>query len=233
MAREVEVLGGLLDRPARPFVAVVGGSKVADKLGVLRALAPNVDVLAVAGAWPSPSWPLWVTTSGPRWWTWIGSRTAGGCSTRGPDPAAHRRGGARARGDVRARRRGTGHGDAKVLERDLPDGWTGLDIGPETAAAFADEVSTAGTVLWNGPVGVFEDERFAEGTRRVAQAVADCPGFTVVGGGDSASALDHLGLADQIDFLSTGGGASLEFIELEGDLPGLDALRQAPNAPRG
>ena len=91
-------------------------------------------------------------------------------------------------------------------------------------------IASAGTLLWNGPVGAFEDARFAAGTRRVARAVAECPGFTVVGGGDSASALEHLGMVDRIDFLSTGGGASLEYIEY-GDLPALDALRQAPNAP--
>ena len=88
-------------------------------------------------------------------------------------------------------------------------------------------------MLWNGPLGAFEDQRFAAGTRIVAEAVADCPGFSVVGGGDSASALDELGLSDQIGYLSTGGGASLSFIERRGTCPGIDALRQAPNAPRG
>jgi phosphoglycerate kinase len=121
----------------------------------------------------------------------------------------------------------------KVIEGDLPDGWTGLDIGPESAAAFADVVSTAGTVLWNGPLGAFEDQRFAAGTKVVAEAVARCPGFSVVGGGDSASALDELGLGDAVGYLSTGGGASLSFIEQEGHLPGIDALRGAPNAPKG
>jgi phosphoglycerate kinase len=120
-----------------------------------------------------------------------------------------------------------------VIEGDLPDGWTGLDIGPDTASAFAEVVADAGTVLWNGPLGAFEDKRFAAGTRIVAEAVALSPGFTVVGGGDSASALEELGDSDKIDFLSTGGGASLCFIEREGHLPGIDALRQAPNAPRG
>ncbi len=117
-----------------------------------------------------------------------------------------------------------------MLGRDIPDGWIGLDIGPESADAFAEVIGSAGTVLWNGPMGAFEDDRFASGTRRVAEAVAACRGFTVVGGGDSASALDHLGMADQVDFLSTGGGASLQFIE-HGDLPGLAALRAASNAP--
>jgi phosphoglycerate kinase len=113
----------------------------------------------------------------------------------------------------------------RQLGTNLPDGWIGLDIGPGTAAAFADEIAGARTVLWNGPMGVFEDPRFAAGTRTVAEAVADCSGFTVVGGGDSASALASFGLADRVDHLSTGGGASLEFLE-QGDLPGLKALRE-------
>jgi phosphoglycerate kinase len=124
-------------------------------------------------------------------------------------------------------------GSVKVIEGDLPDGWTGLDIGPDSAAAFAEAVAGAGTVLWNGPLGAFEDHRFASGTRIVAEAVAHSPGFSVVGGGDSVSALDELGLADKVGYLSTGGGASLTFIEQEGHLPGIDALREAPNAPRG
>jgi phosphoglycerate kinase len=123
-------------------------------------------------------------------------------------------------------------GGVKVVEGDLTDGWTGLDIGPESAAAFAAVVERAGTVLWNGPLGAFEDKRFAAGTKVVAQAVARSAGFSVVGGGDSASALDLLGLSDQVDFLSTGGGASLTFIERGGDLPALEALRHAPNAPK-
>jgi phosphoglycerate kinase len=122
-------------------------------------------------------------------------------------------------------------GGVKVIEQDLPDGWTGLDIGPESAAAFAAVVRQAGTVLWNGPMGAFEDQRFAAGTRLVAEAVAQCEGFSVVGGGDSASALEELHLCENVDFLSTGGGASLAFIERGGDLPALEALRRAPNAP--
>jgi phosphoglycerate kinase len=121
----------------------------------------------------------------------------------------------------------------KVIEGDLPDGWTGLDIGPDTAAEFAEVVRSAGTVLWNGPLGAFEDRRFATGTRVVAQAVAESLGFSVVGGGDSASALEELGLSDKVGYLSTGGGASLAFIEREGHLPGIEALRRASNAPRG
>jgi phosphoglycerate kinase len=111
----------------------------------------------------------------------------------------------------------------------LPDGAKGFDIGPGSAAAFSDIVMDARTVFWNGPMGMFEDERFASGTRTVAQAMADTKAFTVVGGGDSAAALAQFGLDDDVDHVSTGGGASLELLEL-GDLPGLAALRGAPNA---
>ena len=232
MAREVEVLGSLLDNPARPFVAVVGGSKVADKLGVLRALLGHVDVLAVGGAMAF----TFLAALGHG----VGSSLveldrvedcrellASGADILLPtDVVALEPGGTFGPDAGVAGPRG----DAKVIESDVPDGWTGLDIGPETASAFTRVIAGAGTVLWNGPVGVVEDERFAQGTQRVARAIAECPGFTVVGGGDSASAIDHMGLADQVDFLSTGGGASLEFLEF-GDLPGLVALRGAPNAP--
>jgi phosphoglycerate kinase len=107
----------------------------------------------------------------------------------------------------------------------IPDGWTGLDIGPESAAIFSDVVAEARMVLWNGPMGVFEMAPFASGTQAVAHAVADCSGFTIIGGGDSAAAARQFGLADQIDHVSTGGGAALELIE-HGDLPGLAALRK-------
>lgn len=234
-AREVEVLGGILEHPVRPFVAVVGGAKVADKLEVLKVLATKVDTLVVGGGMAF----TFMAAQGHHVGSSLLDEThlddcrallesrveillptdtwalePGG--TFGPVVGGH-----------------TPRGSVKVVEGDLPDGWTGLDIGPDTAARFADEVSGAGTVLWNGPLGAFEDPRFASGTRVVAEAVAHCPGFSVVGGGDSASALDELGLSGQVGYLSTGGGASLSFIESEGHLPGIDALRQAPNAPRG
>jgi phosphoglycerate kinase len=121
-------------------------------------------------------------------------------------------------------------GAVATYGRNLPAGVKGLDIGPGTAAAFADLVTEARTVFWNGPMGFFEDDRFAAGTRTVADAVAASRAFSVVGGGDSAAALAEFGLADDVDHVSTGGGASLELLEL-GDLPGLEALRQA--AARG
>ncbi len=234
-AREVEVLGGILEHPARPFVAVVGGAKVADKLEVLKVLATKVDALVVGGGMAYTFMAARgqhvgsslldethieacrdLLDSGVRILLPTDTRALEPGGTFGPPSGGH---GPR--------------GSVKVIEGDLPDGWTGLDIGPDTAAAFADVVAGAGTVLWNGPLGAFEDKRFARGTRIVAEAVAHCAGFSVVGGGDSASALDELGLSEKIDFLSTGGGASLSFIEKEGHLPGIDALRLAPNAPRG
>ena len=118
----------------------------------------------------------------------------------------------------------TSGGEVRQVGTSIPDGWMGLDIGPGSAVEFCDLIADARTVLWNGPMGVFEDERFAAGTRTVAEAVADCRGFTVVGGGDSAAATRLFGLDGRMDHVSTGGGAALELIE-RGDLPGLAALR--------
>ncbi len=231
LAEEVAVLGSLLDEPRRPFVAVVGGAKVGDKLGVLRALATKVDVLAVGGAMAF----TFLLAMGHE----VGASLvddsrvdecrellASGVRLLLPSDVVALEPG----GTFGAEAADGPKGDTEVFATDIPDSWKGLDVGPETAEAFAAAIAGAGTVLWNGPLGVVEDERFAAGTRRVAEAVARCEGFTVVGGGDSVSALDHLGLAGRIDFCSTGGGASLEYVE-HGDLPGLAALRAAPNAP--
>jgi len=218
LAREVEVLSGLLNDAKRPFVAVLGGSKVSDKLGVIQALLDKVDALVIGGG-------MCFTFLAAE-----GQRT--GDSLLEAD-------------QVDACRRLLALGKRIVLPSDLtllgpdnqvrqggtsvPDGWKGLDIGPGSAAEFSDVITDARTVLWNGPMGVFEDPRFAAGTRTVAEAVAACRGFTVVGGGDSAAAVAQFGLDKEIDFVSTGGGASLEFIE-QGDLPGLRALRESVNA---
>jgi phosphoglycerate kinase len=230
LAKEVEVLGGLLEAPRRPFVVVLGGVKVADKIGVVRALAEKADTVAIGGAMAF----TFLLSLGHD----VGASivdldhldecrallaTPGSPIVLPTDVVALEPGG-------RAVGSGAQGSDTKVLGTQIPDGWQGLDIGPETASAFEAVIARAATVFWNGPVGAFEDERFAEGTTRVARAIAASPAYTVVGGGDSASAIDHLGLADRIDFVSTGGGASLELLE-HGDLPALAALRGAPNAP--
>jgi phosphoglycerate kinase len=234
LAKEVEVLGGLLTTPRQPFVVVLGGSKVVDKLGVLRALAKRADTVAVGGAMAFTFLAALGHDVGA---SMVDEDRIEDCrkllhSRRTkfllPTDVVALEPGGRALG---ASSSGIGNlADTKILGSDIPDGWQGLDIGPETAATFAKAIRRAGTVFWNGPLGAFEDERFAEGTHRVARAIADCEGCTVVGGGDSVSAIDHLGLADKIDFVSTGGGASLSLLE-NGDLPALAALRGAPNAP--
>ncbi|MDA8303375.1 MAG: phosphoglycerate kinase [Actinomycetota bacterium] len=229
LAREVEVLDGLLQKPERPFVAVLGGAKVSDKLGVIDALLEKVDTLLVGGGMcftflaaegHNPGGSLLEHEFVENCKRLLASARASGKRIVLPtDIVALSPDGVFGTGKEPA-------GEWREMGQDLPDGWLGLDIGPGTAAAFADEISTAATVFWNGPMGVFEDPRFAAGTRTVAEAVASTKAFTVVGGGDSASALESFGLAGKVDHLSTGGGASLEFIE-KGDLPGLVALREA------
>ncbi len=228
LAAEVDVLLGLRDQPGRPFVAITGGSKVSDKLGVLEALLDVADRVLVGG--------------GMCFTFFSAMGHSVGSSLCEPDqvPACAElleRHGDRLLlpSDVVALGPGGSIGDpeaggeVRTVGRDVPDGWMGLDIGPGSAAEFGDAILDARTVLWNGPMGVFEDPRFAAGTRAVAEAVAEWRGPTVIGGGDSAAAVAQFGLADRIDHISTGGGASLELIE-QGDLPGLDALRNAPNA---
>ena len=223
LAKEVEVLDGLLHDARRPFVAVLGGSKVSDKLGVIEALLDRVDSLVVGGGMCF----TFLAAQGHQ----VGASLveedqvaccrslldAGGKILVPSDLTVLSPGGTFGPG-------GKPSGEVRSVGADVEDGWMGLDIGPGTAAAFADAVAGASTVFWNGPMGVFEDSRFAAGTRTVAEAVAACDGFTVVGGGDSAAALADFGLAGEVDHLSTGGGASLEFLE-RGDLPGLEALR--------
>lgn len=224
--REVEVLGGMNDRPRRPFVAVMGGSKVSDKLAVIEALLDHVDSLIVGGGMcftflkakghnigSSLCEDDMVETckallDGPKTIHLPYDITAMGPDGRLFEPEAG--------------------GDVRQIGVEIPDGWMGVDIGPGSAAQFGDVIHQAGTVLWNGPMGVFEDPRFAGGTGAVAQAMADTKAFTIVGGGDSAAAAKQFKVDRDMDHVSTGGGASLELIE-KGDLPGLKALRGAPN----
>ncbi len=228
LQKEIEALGRLLGEPGRPFVAVVGGAKVADKLGVLKALLHHVDALVVGGGM---AFTFLAAQGHDIGGSLVDRDRIGDCAellASGtpillPTDIVALEPGAPFGCDCRA-------GEVRTVGADIPDGWQGLDIGPETMATYAERIRGAGTVLWNGPMGVFEDKRFGAGTAEVAAAVAACPGYTVVGGGDSAAAVDELGLQSQISFISTGGGASLELLEF-GDLPGLAALRGAPNAP--
>jgi phosphoglycerate kinase len=204
--------------PERPLLCLLGGAKVSDKLGVLEALAVRADVLAVGGAMA---------------YTFLRARgeSTGASLVEDTQVAAARRilESAEAAGRrlllpvdhviARELREGAEHRVAK----EIPEGWLGVDIGPETAAAYAGEARRARTIFWNGPMGVFEIEAFAAGTRAVAQAVAESGAVSVVGGGDSLAAVNQLGVADRISHLSTGGGASLEYVQgLE--LPGVAAL---------
>jgi phosphoglycerate kinase len=223
LAREVEILDRLLHGAARPFVAVLGGSKVSDKLGVIESLVDRVDTLVVGGAMCFTFLAAQGHQTGASLVEEDQIETCRKLLERGTpillpgDLTVLSPGGAFGPGRAPT-------GEVRQVGPDVPEGWIGLDIGPGSAADFSDAIAEARTVFWNGPMGVFEDPRFAAGTRAVAQAVADSRGFTIVGGGDSAAALASFGLAEQVDHVSTGGGASLEFLE-QGDLPGLAALR--------
>jgi phosphoglycerate kinase len=215
LEREVATLRGILDDPKRPLVAVVGGAKVTDKIGVLEAFLERADEVLVGGAMCFPFFAAQGHSVG-----------ASLCEEEGIEPARHVLGSDKLRlpQDLVLGREFSA--DTEVLELegiDVPDEWMGLDIGPRTAEQYAETVRAAGTVFWNGPMGAFELEPFAAGTRAVAEAVAASDGTTVVGGGDSAAALASFGLADDVTHLSTGGGASLELVEGK-PLPGVEAL---------
>ena len=195
LEQELEMLGRLLGEVERPFALVAGGAKVEDKLGVLEHLGGRADTVLVGG------------------------KMAEELRDGSPLPFE-----AELPSDVLAAAAFEADAESRVTPYDaLPDGWLGLDIGPETRARFGEVIRGARTVFWNGPMGVFEWPRFAEGTKAVAQAVADADAYTVVGGGDSVRAVQELGLADGVSWVSTGGGASLELLEGK-ELPGVAAI---------
>jgi phosphoglycerate kinase len=217
LQREVDTLTGILEDPRRPLVAIVGGAKVTDKIGVLEAFLDRADTILVGGAMCFP----FFSAQGHD----VGDSL---CEAEGIDPARRVLDAAgdklRLPTDLVAGREFAADTETRKIDGvDVPDGWMGLDIGTDSATAYADVVADAGTIFWNGPMGAFELEPFAAGTRAVAEAVADANGTTVVGGGDSAAALAKFGLADRVDHLSTGGGASLELIEGK-TLPGVEVL---------
>jgi phosphoglycerate kinase len=192
---ELEHLGRLLAEVERPFVLVAGGAKVDDKLGVLQHLGDRADAVLIGGKMAEQ----------------LRDENPLEFAVELPD-------------DVVAARAFEADAETQVVPYDaVPDGWLGLDVGPQTRERFGEAIRSAETVFWNGPMGVFEWPRFAQGTRAIAQAVAECDGFTVVGGGDSVRAIQELGIADRVSWVSTGGGASLELLEGK-DLPGVAAI---------
>ena len=217
LQREVETLTRILDDPTPPLVAVIGGAKVTDKLGVIERFLEVAENVLIGGAM---AFPFFAAQGHP-----VGDSL---CEEEEIDPA---RRALELAGDKLCLPEDLVLGrdfsaETEVSELDgvdVPEGWMGLDIGPRTTARYADVVEGAGTVFWNGPMGAFELEPFAAGTRAVAEAVARCRGTTVVGGGDSAAALARFGLAERVDHLSTGGGASLELVEGR-ELPGVAVL---------
>jgi phosphoglycerate kinase len=223
LEQEVTELTRVIESPARPLVVVLGGAKVTDKVGVIDRFLEVADEILIGGAMCFSFFRAQGIATGDSLVEEEGVKLAGEALERADstdcdlslpvdlvlgesfDAATERR---------------------EIDGVEVPDGWMGLDIGPRSAAAYGERIGAAGTVLWNGPMGAFELEPFAAGTRTVAEAVAAAPGTTVIGGGDSVAALQQFGLADEVDWLSTGGGASLELLEGK-KLPGVETLRDA------
>ena len=220
VAKELEIMGGALNDPKRPFVAVLGGAKVSDKIGVINNLLERADTIVIGGGMAY----TFAKAQG-------GSIGKSLCENDKLDYALEmiekaKKNGVKLLLPIDTVAADNFSNDAKrmvVSTMAIPDDYEGMDIGPETTKLFCDAVKGAGTVVWNGPMGVFEFENFAAGTRAMAQALADSGAVTIVGGGDSAAAVEQMGFADKITHISTGGGASLEFLEgLE--LPGVACL---------
>ena len=226
LEREVNTLTGILEHPEHPLVAIVGGAKVADKIKVIERFLAVADVVMIGGAMCFPFLCAQGHAVGESLCGEEDVEHARSALSRASDTHSPQAGRARllVPSDLVIGDRLAQDAEHRVLDGvEVPPGWMGLDIGPKTAERYANEIAHAGTVFWNGPMGAFELEPFAAGTRAVAQAVASAPGLTVVGGGDSAAALAQFGLEHAVDHLSTGGGATLELVE-GATLPGVQAL---------
>ena len=221
MDREVSVLTSLLEAPEHPFVAIVGGVKVADKIAVLEKLVEVADTVLIGGAMAF----TFVVAEGGEVGSSLHEDAEGqAIALRAKAKAAETGCELLLPSDVIAADAFSADAATQITPADeIPAGWMGLDVGPETVALYADRIRSAKTVLWNGPMGAFEMAPFAEGTRAVGQAVAECAGTTVVGGGDSVAAITQFGYADRVTHVSTGGGASLELLEGR-VLPGVAAI---------
>ena len=221
IGKELDVMGKALENPARPFVAILGGAKVSDKIGVINNLLEKVDTLIIGGGM---SYTFQKALGGT-----VGNSL---CENDKLDLAKEMLEKAKAKGvrmllpvdNVCGQEFSNDTMRITVHSKQIPDGWEGMDIGPNTQALFAAEIANAATVVWNGPMGVFEFPNFAAGTRAIAQALADNQNcVSIIGGGDSAAAVEQMGYADKMTHISTGGGASLEFLEGK-ELPGVAAL---------
>lgn len=229
LEREVKTLTGILEYPQHPLVAIVGGAKVADKIAVIERFLEVADVVIIGGAMCFPFLCAQGHTVGKSLCDGEDVEHARSALLRASDTHEPQPGRARllVPNDLVIGDRLAADATHRVLDGvEVPEGWMGLDIGPKTAERYASVIASAGTVFWNGPMGAFELEPFAAGTRAVAEAVAHAPGLTVVGGGDSAAALAQFGLEHAVDHLSTGGGATLELVEGK-TLPGVQALEGA------
>jgi phosphoglycerate kinase len=223
LEKEVTTLRGIVENPDRPLVVVLGGAKVTDKVALIDRFLDIADALLIGGAMCFAFFRAQGIETGNS----LVEEQGVDLARRALEKADSSDCRLLLPTDLVAGREFAA--DTEVRELDgtaVPDGWMGLDVGPRTVEQYAREIGQAGTVFWNGPMGAFELEPFAPGTRGVAEAVADAPGYTVIGGGDSGAAIAQFGLADKVDWLSTGGGASLELLEGK-ELPGVEALDDA------
>lgn len=224
MEKELEYLGRALSNPVKPFVAIIGGAKVSDKIGVIENLLDKVDTLIIGGGMAN----TFLKAQGYHMGKSLVEEDKVGLAAETMKKAAAKGVNIMLPTDLTAAERVAPEAQYKVVAKDqVPAEWAAVDIGPETAAAFAKVVKDANTIVWNGPMGVFEMEPFAKGTEAVAKAVAESGGTSIVGGGDSVAAVKRMGVAEKVSHISTGGGASLEFLEGR-ELPGVKALEKQP-----
>jgi len=223
LEREVTTLRAIVEEPQRPLVVVLGGAKVSDKVALIERFLQTADAVLIGGAMCFSFFAAQGIATGDS----LVEEEGVGLAREALEQAGDSRARLLLPQDLVLGERFSADAATRPLDAtEVPDGWMGLDVGPRTTSSYSEEIAAAGTVFWNGPMGAFELEPFAAGTRAVAQAVADAPGTTVVGGGDSASALAEFGLAERVSHLSTGGGAVLELLEGR-SLPGVEALDDA------
>jgi 3-phosphoglycerate kinase len=218
--KELDFMGGALETPKKPFVAILGGAKVSDKIGVIKNLIDKVDTLIVGGGMAYTFYKAKGHNTGSSLLEEDKVELAKELMEKAEEKGVQF---LLPIDDVVAKEFNNEAETACVEGQEIQDGWMGLDIGPKTQALYAETIMAAKTVIWNGPMGVFEMSNFAKGTKAVAEAMGKCEGITIIGGGDSAAAVQQLGYADQITHISTGGGASLEFLEGK-VLPGVDVI---------